>query len=461
MSKSTTRHQSRHFSPHAGLAALGVTLRSRKLFGPIEELVRIEQKVIKDTPVQKLYDAFITILAGAHGLVEINTRLRSDPALQAALGRRRCAEQSVVQDTLDACTAENVHQMEQALDRIYRQHSPAYRHDYQAAWQVADVDISGMPCGPKAAFATKGYFAKQHNRRGRQLGRVLASRYGDIVVDRVFAGTVQLATAFQPLVLAAETTLGLGQEQRKRTIVRMDGGGGSLADVNWALGRGYAVHCKDYSATRAEILAARVTAWVDDPQVPGRQAGWVTVPAPEYVHPVRRLAVRCPKKNGQWAVGVLVSALAPADVIALTGQPCHRVADPRAVLLAYVYFYDQRGGGVETSFREDKQGLGLTKRSKKRYPAQQMVTALGTLAHNVLVWARDWLAPALPRLARYGLVRLVRDILGISGFVVWDPCTGDLRRIVLNRAAPLAQGLAAAFQRLLAPEHLSVTSGQT
>src|SRR5690348_15072150 len=94
MSPSTTQRSLRHFSPHASLAALGVHLRQRGVFAPIEDLVRIEQKVIKDTPIQKLFDAFVTILAGAHGLVEINTRLRSDPALQAALGRGRCAEQS-------------------------------------------------------------------------------------------------------------------------------------------------------------------------------------------------------------------------------------------------------------------------------------------------------------------------------------------------------------------------------
>jgi hypothetical protein len=126
-----------------------------------------------------------------------------------------------------------------------------------------------------------------------------------------------------------------------------------------------------------------------------------------------------------------------------------------------VYCYDQRGGGVETSFKEDKQGLGLTKRSKKRFAAQQMVVYLGILAHNVLVWARTWLAPALPRLARYGLVRLVRDIWGISGFVVHDPRTGSVLRIVLNRAAPLAPALAAALHRLLAPDHVAVSSGQT
>ena len=82
-------------------------------------------------------------------------------------------------------TAENVTQMALALTTIFRQHSQTYPHDYAAAWQVLDVDMSGLPCGPKAAFATKGYFAKQRNRRGRQLGRVLATRYGLGAIDMV------------------------------------------------------------------------------------------------------------------------------------------------------------------------------------------------------------------------------------------------------------------------------------
>lgn len=93
-------------------------------------------------------------------MVEINTRLRADPALQAAFGRSACAEQSVVQQTLDACTDENVTQMQEALDQIFRQHSRAYGHDYGGTYHILDVDMSGMPCGPKAALATKGYFAK-------------------------------------------------------------------------------------------------------------------------------------------------------------------------------------------------------------------------------------------------------------------------------------------------------------
>jgi hypothetical protein len=169
-------HTSTHFSPAASLAALGVKLSQLDLFGPIRAQVQIRQKIVKHTPTDKLYDAFISLLAGAHGLVEINTRLRADSALQKAFGRNACAEQSVVQETLDACTPENVGQLEQAMDVIYRQYSQGYAHDYQASFHLLDVDMSGLPCGPKAAFATKGYFAGQYHRRGRQLGRVLATQ---------------------------------------------------------------------------------------------------------------------------------------------------------------------------------------------------------------------------------------------------------------------------------------------
>ena len=43
-----------------------------------------------------------------------------------------------------------------------------------------------------------------------------------------------------------------------------------------------------------------------------------------------------------------MSTLTPPEVIALTRQPVDRVNDPTDVLLASVYFYDQRVGGVET-----------------------------------------------------------------------------------------------------------------
>ncbi len=457
MNESTTE-TNKQFSSCASLAALGIKLRNVDLFGPIREQVKIAQKTVKDTPSDKLSDAFISLLAGAHGLVEINMRLRADAALQRAFGRPRAAEQSVVQDTLNAATAENVAQMQAALDTIYRQHSQGFRHDYPADYQLLDVDMSGLPCGPKAALATKGYFAKQRNRQGRQLGRVLASRYGEIVVDRLFDGKTQLRRALQPLMQATETTLHLDEGKRSRTIVRVDAGGGSLEDVNWLLARGYLVHAKDYSGKQAKQLAKTVQQWYRDPQQPEREFGWVSEPTDAYVRPVSRIAVRCRKADGTFAYGVLISALSAQQVLILTGQSLSLQKQTAAVLLAYVRFYDQRAGGVETSFKGDKQGLALGKRSKKRFEAQQMVLLLASLAHNVIVWAQGWLAS--PSLQHYGMLRMVRDVFHISGFLLLT-AEGQLTEVVLNQVAPLASALVASLGQLLAGVPVAVNLGQT
>lgn len=447
------------YTPYAPLAALGLYLRQIDFLAPLRDRVKIVQKQVVHTPLDKLTDAFITILAGAHGLVEANTRLRSDRALQEAFGRETCADQSTIQATLNACSAANVLQLSAALTAIYRQHSQGYHHNYQRRLQLLDVDMSGMPCGPKAALATKGYFANQRNRRGRQLGRVVATRYGEIVTDQIFAGTVGLAAALQPLVSAAEQVLDLDLAKRQRTILRIDSGGGSIDDINWALARGYHIHTKDYSRQRARKLGQSVTEWIDDPQIPGRQLGWVTTPAPEYIRTVGRIAVRWKQKNGQWEYAVVISTLLPLDVIMETGQPPEQVLNHNAVLLAYVRCYDDRGGGAETAFKDDKQGLGLTKRNKKRFEAQQMVVLLGALAHNVIVWARRWLAPHEPKIRRFGMKRMVRDVFHLSGFLVRNS-RGRLVEVVFNQHAPLVRGLARSLDVLLRPSHVAVNWGQ-
>jgi hypothetical protein len=438
--------------------ALGLHLRQRALLQPLHDQVQIAQKRVLYSSSEKLTDLFIGLLAGIRGTVEINTVLRTDPAVQAAFGRTGCAEQSVLQDTLDAATPANVAQLEQAVAMIYQAHSRGYRHDYPRHWQLLDVDLTGLPCGAKAAFASLGYFAGGRARRGRQLGRVLASHYDEVVVDRLFEGKTVLATALVPLMEAAEQTLALDAARRARTVIRVDAGGGSVGDINWLLGRGYQVLAKDYSSQRAARLAASVTTWYDDPKVPGRQVGWVTLAAREYERPVQRLAVRCRRRNQTWAVGVLITTLTPAAVQALLGAP--PAAGEAAAPLAYVSLYDQRGGGVETAIKGDKQGLGLTKRNKKRFEAQQLLVQLSALAHNVLVWARDWLAPLQPRLRAYGIHRLRRDVWGISGSVELDG-SGQVTRIILNEANRLAHHCLRAFQALLASHDLVISLGET
>ena len=109
--------------------------------------------------------------------------------------------------------------------------------------------------------------------------------------------------------------------------------------------------------------------------------------------------------------------------------------------------------------KEGKQGLGITRRSKKKFAAQQMVMLLGALAHNVLVWSKRWLLPAALRLASYGALRLVQDVLGIGGLVGFDQ-DGATTHIVLNKGAPQVSYLAEAFRSLLRPQRIAVCAEQ-
>lgn len=451
------------FSPHASLAALVAHLKARGIFDVLQSSVQIAQKTVKDSPQDKLLDILLTLLCGTQSLVQLNTLLRADPALQRAAGRTRCAEQSVAQQTLDAATAENVEQLQQVLTTLLGRHSQVAHHAFRADWLVLDVDLTGMPAGKQAEHSVKGYFSSPRNRRGRQQGRVLASQYGEIVYDALYPGNTLLVQVLPDLITQAEQVLGLTLIQRRRTLIRVDGGGGSIGSLNFLLERGYAVVSKDYSVRRTHALVTHVTQWVDDAAYPNRQVGWVPTESTDYVRPVRRLAVRSKSAKGQWHYAVLLFAgLSDQDILTLMGQSPQ--ADAAPIMQAHLHFYDQRGGGVESSFGQDKSGLGITKRTKKRFQAQRLLMLLGTLAHNLLMWARRWLAQGSPehasRLQHYGMKRLVRDLGHISGFLSFDG-QGRLFCIALFSASSLAKLMLLPLRQLLAPSSIAVILDKT
>ena len=290
-------------------------------------------------------------------------RLRCDTALQRAFGRPECAEQSVVQETLDACTPENVEQLQQALNELFQQHSATSQHNYQQSLLLMDADLSAMPCGKKAERATPGYFHYEAA-QGRQLGRVSAAQYGEVVVDQLYPGNRQLNTTLPELITAAEQTLNVDESKRCRTVIRVDAGGGSINDVNWLLKRGYQIHGMDYSPKRAAKFAPYVREWVEDPRHPERQLGWVAVKGVGYVREVQRLMMKRQLKNGQVKYNMLLTTLSPEHVMQLLGRPVKQATDALKVTVAYAELYDLRGGAIEIEIKESKQGLGITKRNK-------------------------------------------------------------------------------------------------
>ena len=81
---------------------------------------------------------------------------------------------------------------------------------------------------------------------------------------------------------------------------------------------------------------------------------------------------------------------------------------------------------------------------------------LAELAYNLLTWFRHDIAKSFPPFARLGTARLIRNILGISGKILFDQ-DGNLRKIILNQDHLLAPNFLLAFSHSLLPDGLCLT----
>jgi len=424
------------FSAHASLATVGLWMEEHTIWQKVEQQVRIQQKTIRHTPHEKLKDAFINILAGGQGIVEVNQRVRTDKALQMAFGRSACAEQSVISETLNACTEKNAEQLEEVARTIYQEFAQGYRHKYKKIHLLLDVDLTGLLAGHQAEGSSKGYFSGTKNARGRQLGRVIASQYEEIVCEQLYDGKVQLEKCLIGLLMMNENVLNLDETRRKRTILRVDGGGGTDGNINWALRRGYFWMSKVKNWQRTSKLVAPITDWQDLSELPGHEVAWVPMPHP-YEKPMRQLAVRWPNPKGGWQYCVLVFNLTDKMLFELAKRKRATYTE-QELFSTIMKAYNLRSGGVETSFKNSKQGLGLNKRNKKSFQAQRILVLLAQLAYNITIWVRTELAKHQPELQHYGMLRMIRDAFSISGKLHFD-ASGRLVQIVLNKTHSLAK----------------------
>jgi hypothetical protein len=445
----------RYYTPRAGLCALGAKLQALRFFESLERQVQVRQKVVKHRPIAKLKDAFIGMLSGISGLYLTDKVVRADPALQLAFGRAECAQQATIHGTLQACQPDNVAQLQMAFTEIFRQYSRTCRHDFKQQVLILDLDLSGERTSKRAERASKGYFAGHRNAYGRQHGRVLAAQYDEIVVDRLYAGNTHLSSVMKAVVQEVESVLNLSPEQRQQVLIRIDAAGGGEERIDWLLERGYQVHIKMFSWKRAAKLAQSVEVWRPSPEHPNRQVGLVGRTY-RFARPTIQVAVRSAKAKGGWSYHVIVSSLAPEQVIALSGRPPEAAWEAGPIIQAYADIYDDRSGPIEHSFGEDHQGLPLCKRHRRAFVAQEMILLLLGLAHNTLVWSREWLAEGYPQVHELGILRLVRDILQVPGLVTFD-ATDQLIQVEFNALDPWATELANAWQPVLAPLGITVT----
>ena len=256
---------------------------------------------------------------------------------------------------------------------------------------------------------------------GRQLARVSAIRYRETIWSELFPGNQHTVHCLQPAVEGAENALELSTKQRQRTVWRIDGGGGSDAQLRWLLARDYHIVAKGTSNRRAEALAQQVRRW------DAYQHVWLGAVQPpvDYGRPVQVFVKkRC--KADKYSHSYYVSTLSyPSKGL-------------------FMADYDRRGGAEVEQFRNDKSGLGLEARRKRSFLGQKGYILLTDLAHNLLA---DFYHRALlgSPFEGYGPKRLVRDLLAMPGRLVFDG--NQLARVELLSLKHFSSDLAICLER--------------
>lgn len=436
------------YSKECGRASLGIVAQEMKrmrLWDIIEQTVKIPQKTVHYRPSDKLKVVLVNMLCGGKRIVQINSQVRPEKSVWQMFGLKACAEQSTVSRTLAACDGGSVESLRQAMSQIIRRYSQAYRHPYGQHCQILDVDVSGLPSSGHGEGVEWGYCDQLGKvAPGRQLGRVLATRYDEILFEQLANGKQQLGALLHDLIGASENLLDLDENRRHRTLLRMDSGGGDETDVNWLLGRGYLLLLKMAGSQRAAKLARHIpaSAWLSDPRQPHRQLAWLTNGI-GYVRPTQQVIERRTAFGSRTVHYSVLVTNVPAPVLAELAAPDLPLSgDPSLLNIAYAY--DQRSGALETDNRADKQAFGLHHPYTHSFPAQQILLLLAQLAHNLLIWMTHRLRPYLAH--PLGLQRLVRDGLAISGRLYFDH-HGRLHTLILNDLHPLANAVFRAFER--------------
>jgi hypothetical protein len=404
-------------------------LRRHAFFAPLYHHVQVPQKTLKYRPVDKLLDALVGMLCGAKTIAQSNVTVRVDPAVQRAFGRKGCADQSTIARTLQAGTTQTVEQLEEVAWHYLKRYGHTPRHRFRERLLWVDIDLTPLPTGAKAEGSERTWMGRCRSKTGRKVLRMTASDYREILHETLLRGKAAGGPALKAALQEVESHLGWTRERRQRIVLRLDGGFGTTALLNWLLSRGYQVVAKISNSSRVRALRQQLGPW-QPTSSPGRELAEVLRPH-RFCRKTRQWVIRTPKAKGGYHYAVLVTTL--PDLA------------PSAVADAY----DGRAG-IEASFCQDKQGLGSVKRRQHHWEAQQLVLLLARLAHHLLVWSKQWLSrsPQLRhRLRGYGVVRLLQEVWTVPGVLCWEH--GGLVRVRFDPLHPLARLLQGGFAALL------------
>jgi Transposase DDE domain group 1 len=327
MAQATTRHSAR-----ASLGALGEYLRRHAFFAPLYQPVQIPQKTIQYRPVEKLRDALVGMLCGAKSIAQSNVTIRVDPAVQRAFGRKGCAEQSTIARTLQAGTPQTVEQLEQVAWYYLKRYGHTPRHRFRERLLWVDSDLTPLPAGAKAEGSERTWMGRCRSKTGRKVLRMTASDYREILHETLLRGKAPAGPALKAALQEVEGHLGWTREHRQRIVLRLDGGFGTTALLNWLLSRGYQVVATISNRSRVRTLRQQRGPW-QPTSSPGRAMAEVLHPH-RFCRKTRQWVIRTPQAKGGYQYAALVTTLPDLAPIAVAEAYDGRGLKPRSAKIS-------------------------------------------------------------------------------------------------------------------------------
>jgi hypothetical protein len=150
--------KSKAMTSHVPLAVFGYVLGRTGVLSPLDE-VALPIKTLDHSPVEKLIEAVVLILAGGRATSQADLLLRPNRWLARGWGQGQFAQQATLADTLDAFDQSSIASLRTAFEMILQTHSAALSHDYRCGDLWLDGDLTGLPASRRAEGSTKGYFA--------------------------------------------------------------------------------------------------------------------------------------------------------------------------------------------------------------------------------------------------------------------------------------------------------------
>lgn len=416
-----------HQSCFVPLAVVGYCLTHSGLLKPLWSELDLKMKTYDHTPVDKLQDVLVAIMAGCRSLAQVDTRLQPEVALAQAWQRVRFADQSNLSRTLDRLKAEQINQLRIGNLKLLQQHSQLRDHDWQQQL-VLDIDPTSLLTSKRAQGSHKGWVSGQRNQYCRHVIRFMVAGYHENLLSLAYPGNRHGYEYCKPALQQLLNQWNWPREQRRQIIIRSDAEQGTDANVAYILWQGFQVLMKGYSGRRTQAWVKRIAdeLWQAD-HLSDKQR-WAAL-APVKLRLGRRLDA--------YLLRWLDTKQKPRHATLLTTLP--------SPIFTQWAWYDGRGA-CEVEIRSDKSGLGLPRRRKHSLDAQEAWIVLTDVAHNLLAWLRPWML-AGSAFETFGPKRLVYDLLNIPGQLFFED--GRLTKVALWQTHPFAKEMQLCLHQLL------------